>query len=176
MQVEEVLTHAEYYRDRRFASKIPDYSTGKIKNRCGDNIYEYVSNGKYRQLPSIHTKEAKENYLSGENVLISKKFYYHPGGQLLFLPSKLYKLKVGRGHKNRFSEDVIKRFLKFIAGKPSGRCANPTDWNDDDKSCNKENQCGSSCRKKGVRSRFLSCSKNRVNPCLKILCFFVAKS
>lgn len=152
MQVEKILTHDKYYKDSRFAAKKPDYSTGKIKNKCGDNIYKYLSNGEYRQLPSYHSNkknretedsEAKEHDLSGINVLISKKFYYF-GSQAIPLPKKLCGLKVLRGHRNRFSEDVIKRFLKFIDKKQRGRCAFPTKWEEDNNSCKTGNSCGSS--------------------------------
>ena len=57
MQVKEILLHKDYFLDSRFASKIPDHNTGNTRNKCGDNIYEYISNGKYRQLPSEHSNK-----------------------------------------------------------------------------------------------------------------------
>ena len=74
MQVKEIIQHKEYFCDSRFAAKIPDYNTGNTRNMCGDNIYEYMSNGKYRQLPSKHSNKkhpeienskAKKHDLSG---------------------------------------------------------------------------------------------------------------
>ena len=40
MKVAEVIPFKEYYRDKRFAAKKPkNFSTGKTKIECGDNIY-----------------------------------------------------------------------------------------------------------------------------------------
>jgi hypothetical protein len=152
MQVKEILLHKDYFHDSRFVAKIPDYNAGNTKNKCGDNIYEYMSNGKYRQLPSKHSnkknreiedKEAKKHDLSGKYVLVSKRFHYF-GRNAIKLPKEFRCLKAGRGHRNRFSEDVIKRFLKFIDKKQRGRCALPTKWEEDNNSCKTGNSCGSS--------------------------------
>jgi hypothetical protein len=148
MQVDKILSFADYYRAAEFAAKIPkNYSTGKTKKECGDNIYKLMPNGKYRQLPSHHSNKkkpeienpkAKKHDLSVKRVLISRRFHYF-GSQAIGLPEGLSGLKVGRAHKNRFSKDVIKRFLNFIAKKQRGCCANPTMWDKED-----SNRCGSS--------------------------------
>ena len=152
MQVKEIIQHKEYFCDSRFAAKIPDYNTGNTRNMCGDNIYEYMSNGKYRQLPSKHSNKkhpeienskSKKHDLSGKNVLISKRFHYF-GRQAIDLPKELCGLKAGRGHKNRFSKDVIKRFISFVAKQQRGRCAFPTMWDKGGYSCKTGNSCGSS--------------------------------
>jgi hypothetical protein len=56
MKIDEILFFDDYYQDERFASKIPDFETGEIVCKCGDNIYEPLSNGDFRQLRSMHSK------------------------------------------------------------------------------------------------------------------------
>ena len=149
MQVEDILSFKEYYRDSRFAAKIPVRNTGKLKNERGDNIYKHISDENFRQLPSEHSNGKKENPkskkrdLKGKNVLISKRFHYF-GIKAINLPKELRGLKVGIGHKNRFSEDVIKKFRNFIAKQSKGRCALPTMWDKGGHSCKAGNSCGSS--------------------------------
>jgi hypothetical protein len=153
MQVAETLSFEDYYRDKRFAAKIPiNYSKGKTKKECGDNIYVPVSNRKFLQLPSHHSNKqkpqienikAKKHDLSVNRVLISKKFHYF-GRQAIGLPPGLRVLKVARGHKNRFSRSVIEKFQKYIAKYRKGRHAFPTGWDKGGHSCQTENRCGSS--------------------------------
>jgi hypothetical protein len=138
MQVEEIVPYDKYYSDSRFAAKIPDYSIGKVVYKCGDNIYKPLPNGDFQQLQSMHSNGTNENHkmkahdLGGKNVLISKTFYYF-GSKPLDLPVSLDDLKVGRGHKNRFSPDIVSAFITFITCKKAGVNAPPTSWpcNDD---------------------------------------------
>lgn len=138
MQVEEILPYDQYYRDTRFAVKIPDYTKGKVVYKCGDNIYKPIPNGNFRQLQSMHSNGTNENLktkahdLGGKNVLISKAFYYF-GSRALDLPDILNDLRVGRGHKSRFSSAIVSAFIGFISRQTVGVIAPPTDWpcNDD---------------------------------------------
>lgn len=138
MQVEEIVQFDKYYRDSCFAAKIPDYSTGKVVHKCGDNIYKPLSNGDFQQLHSMHSNGANENPetkahdLGGKYVLISKIFYYF-GSRPLGLPESLNDLKVGRAHKCRFPPDVVSAFIAFINRQKAGINAPPTSWpsNDD---------------------------------------------
>ena len=141
MRIDEILLFDHYYRDERFAVKIPDFDTGEIVCKCGDNIYEPLSNGDFRQLRSMHSKDkgpeedlkTKKRDLGGENVLISRNFHYF-GSQGPELPDNLSELKVGRAHKNKFSQEVISRFLRFIATDPKGISGPPNKWLSKDQS------------------------------------------
>ena len=53
MKVDESLTFEEYWSDHRFKAKRPRWKTRGVKHR-GDNRYEPLGNGKFRQLPSNH--------------------------------------------------------------------------------------------------------------------------
>jgi len=151
MQVEEIVPYDRYYRDSRFAVKIPDYTKGKVVCKCGDNIYKPLPNGGFRQLQSIHSlkqgirenPKTKAHDLGGKNVLISKNYYYF-GLRAVDLPETLNGLKVGRGHKSRFSSDIISAFTKFISRYTAGVKARPTRWSPDDDSWKMIRACGSS--------------------------------
>ncbi len=140
MQIDEILPYAAYYRDERFAAKIPDFGRGEVVYKCGDNIYEPWPDGGYRQkAPSMHSDGLKEDPqtkahdLGGANVLISWRFHYF-GKHGPELPEELRELRVGRGHKSRFLPEVITRFLEFISAQPKGISGPPTRWPTDDRS------------------------------------------
>lgn len=133
MEVGEIFDYASYFRDRRFANKIPDYTRGEVVRKPGDNIYKPLPNGDFQQLHSMHSNEDEENPetkahdLGGVNVLAGKNFYYF-GASGPQLPPDLEELKVGRAHKNRFSRETITAFLEFISTYPQGVSAPPTKW------------------------------------------------
>ena len=133
MQVEEILNFGQYYYDKRFAEKIPDYSKRKVIYKRGDNIYEPLPNGEFRQLRSAHSKKCQENPkakavdLGGVNILIARTFHYF-GRCGPELPKHLDELKVGRGHKSRFPRETISGFFEFIALHPMGVNAPPSKW------------------------------------------------
>ncbi len=139
MRVNEVLPYEQYYRDKRFSPKIPDYSNGKVVHQCGDNIYKPLSNGDFRQLQSRHSNGTKENPgtkahdLRGKNVLVAKTFYYF-GVKALRLPKTLDDLKAGRAYKNSFSSAVVSGFIKFITRQRAGVNSPPTVWPREDAS------------------------------------------
>lgn len=138
MLVEEMIPFNQYYRDSRFTSKIPDYTKGIVVHKCGDNIYKPLPNGDYQQLRSMHSNGTNENQrtkahdLGGQNVLISRTFYYF-GSKALNLPETLEDLRVSRAHKSRFSSDIVSIFINFISKQTIGVNASPTVWphNDD---------------------------------------------
>ena len=77
MKVTEVMEYPEYYKDKRFQSKIPDCNHKDYKHLCGDNIYEPLENNEYRQQPSFHVEKDKAHDLGSKRVLISDEFYYY---------------------------------------------------------------------------------------------------
>jgi hypothetical protein len=149
MQVDEVVPFEQYYRDGRFKSKLPDMDSKDVRCRCGDNICEPLPSGGFRQLRSMHSKDkgleedlkAKTRDLRGINALISWNFHYF-GSDGPELPPKLNELKVGRAHKNRFSEDVVQKFAQFIAKQQKGICGQPNVWPKDDYSWKPGQKCG----------------------------------
>jgi len=45
MEVEEIIKFEQYYRDKRFTYKIPDYTKGEVIYKTGDNIYKPLGIG-----------------------------------------------------------------------------------------------------------------------------------
>lgn len=133
MEVDEILDYASYHSDGRFANKIPDYNSGEVVWKAGDNIYKPLPNGEFQQLRSMHSHRDKENPetkardLGGVNVLVARRFHYF-GSSAPELPPCLEELKVRRGHKNRFSRKTVGDFLEFISSYPQGVSAPPTKW------------------------------------------------
>jgi hypothetical protein len=133
--------------DKRFGAKRPDMHNKDVKCKCGDNIYEPLSDGGFRQLESIHSNGSEENLttkktdLSGRHVLISQDFHYF-GLNGPELPDDLSKLKVGIGHKSNFTPEVIKKFQDFIAEYPKGIIGAPTKWPSGNSSWRPGQKCG----------------------------------
>lgn len=146
MKVQEVLSFEEYFKDARFKKKKPDYRKGDIISIRGDNIYKPLTYGRFKQLESKHSngtkedKASKKRDLSGENVLISQHFVYF-GKKTIKLPARFNILKVGRGHKNRFTDDLVKDFAKYASQYKTGHRASPTIWPTDDKSWRQGKTC-----------------------------------
>lgn len=138
MKIDKKISFADYYHDNQYSPKIPDFSIGKVVNKCGDNIYKPLANGDFKQLQSMHSNGTNENPktkthdLGGKYVLIAKTFCYF-GSNPLDLPAFLDNLKVGRAHKCRFPLDVVSAFTAFIKSQKVGVNAPPTSWpsNDD---------------------------------------------
>jgi hypothetical protein len=151
MRVDELMeSFAEYWADKRFGVKRPNNEDG-IRGRRGDNIYEPMTSGGYRQLRSRHSngdaenEENKAHDLCGRRVLISETFAYF-GSQSLPLPAKLLSLVVSRGHRCRFPEEVKLEFIRFTERLRFGVQGAPECWPVDDDSWT--NKCGRKPREK----------------------------
>ena len=133
MKVEEVLSFTQYYSDPRFEEKKPDYGSRDIVRERGDNIYSPSGHGRFKQLESMHSngkkgdKAKKLRDLSGENVLVSQNFAYF-GRKTIELPPRFDALKVGTGHRNRFSDGLIDDFNRFASRYKTGRRSLPKQW------------------------------------------------
>lgn len=141
MEVNEILSFYKYFNDKRFTKKIPDYTLRTIHKR-GDNIYKPLESGGYQlyqQLQSMHSNGVNENPcskckdLNGKNVLISDNYYYF-GSKAIDLPSDLHDLILTQNHKNKFSEEVISSFLKYISKQTKNINAPPSEWPPNDSS------------------------------------------
>ena len=139
MKVQEILSYKEYFKNRKFRCKKPDFFSGSNLHKLGDNIYQPLPSGGFKQLQSMHLKQRcgqenkrnKAHDLSGNNVLISKDFIYF-GKNAISVPRKFSKLKVGRAHKSHFTDQFISEFLSFINSFKKGIHSAPTEWPLDD--------------------------------------------
>lgn len=133
MKVDEKLDFATYWHDHRFQCKRPSNATRA--QRRGDNIYEPLGNGQFRQLPSLHSKppfgdedpQSKSQDLSGKYVLVAKDFVYF-GADGPPVPAELEFLRVGRGHRCHFKPEELQELLVWVDGQRLGRLGTPADW------------------------------------------------
>jgi hypothetical protein len=139
--VKEKMTFADYWGDRRFRRKRPSWGSKRIIDRCGDNCYEPAGRGGYKQHPSGHwdhdhareDEVAKQHDTRHDAVLVSRKFVYF-GRSGPELPGDLSFLRVGRGHRSRFSPDEIALTREFFDALPRGVRGRPARWPEADTS------------------------------------------
>lgn len=120
MQVDETLSFDEYWEDKRFIKKRPDFSRAAF-NMYGDNIYHHVDN-KWFQEPSHHScKDGSINYnnlnhdTKTDRVLIAKQFFYF-GNNAVDVPDKFsHLIGEGRGHRVCDDERLIEPFIDYVS-------------------------------------------------------------
>jgi hypothetical protein len=124
MQVDEFMTFSEYWRDRRFREKRPQFGAG-VDRKVGDNIYKPSKSGPFQQLSSTHSspplgrresRAAMSKDLSRDRVLISQTFAYF-GAQAIPLPKEFRSFIVGRGHRCHFPSALIENFVHEFVPK-----------------------------------------------------------
>jgi hypothetical protein len=132
MQVTEKLSFRQYWHDLRFAGKRPDMEGDAIA-RVGDNLYRPSEEG-FEQIRSRHSLDdgtedtsSKAHDLKGRFVLVSNRFAYH-GQDAIELPEDLVFLRIGRGHRSRFSDEQIAAVDKWARGRCVGKVGYPWKW------------------------------------------------
>lgn len=136
MKVNEVLSFDEYWKDERFEKKKPNWKSGIKQDEYGDNCYQPLSNGRYRQMKSQHhdpkTDCGKTDHiqrdLSGVNVLVSypNNFIYF-GGEARIIPYELQIPKVGIGHRViEIKQNTA--LLRYLNELPRGVNGDPRAW------------------------------------------------
>jgi len=131
MRVNEVLSFARYWRDRRFCRKRPKWSEGLTVQRVGDNCYEPLGDRRFRQHRGHHSRpDGREHErtmahdLSGLNVLASRHFTYY-GARAVKLPEHLAFAVPGRGHRVRFSDGERRALRAWLTRLPRGIHGDP---------------------------------------------------
>lgn len=143
---EDPLAFAEYFHDRRFAAKKPTRSSGRYVDSLGDNCYEPLPGGDFRQLPCMHSddingredKGLKEWDLSGTYVLVSNEFAYF-GAEPRPLDKRKYEFMVpARYNRVNFTAAQEVLLADLVAGlvRQGTRIvyARPRNWRGDDNS------------------------------------------
>jgi hypothetical protein len=140
MEVEEILTFEDYWRDSRFRAKRPN-RRGSLKQRYGDNIYHRASDGSWIQEDSRHSLEGGlpnarhvERDTRANAVLASRRFSYH-GGSGPRIPAGFrnwqgYDICQDRSaYKCRFPHEMVAAFVGWIAEDVGlGYHGDPHDW------------------------------------------------
>lgn len=133
MRVSRVLGFDEYWNDSLGLAKRPNRASSSARERRGDNIYEPLPEGGYRQLPSQHSARDVQRDLSGRRVLIGDPFCYF-GEHGPPLPSDLRFLQVKRSHRCNLTEEQVATVASWFAELPHGHIGRPARWPADDDS------------------------------------------
>lgn len=114
--------------------KRPVMTAEKARDRRGDNFYEPLPGGGFRQHASRHSnKDGSENQrhlrrdLGGEHVLVGERFAYF-GKDGPPLPSELSFLRTGRGHRCKFSAEQVRIVSEWFERLPQGVLGCPESW------------------------------------------------
>ncbi len=140
MRVTEILSTEEYWADPRFQAKKPDLYHNWIA-ASGDNIYEPIAPGQWRQLSSYHSQDdgsRREDHIERdtnvERILVSDDFVYF-GGEGSQLPSRLQAggevdvLSMHRNYRRITREEAISAFEDWIRSLGvTGFQGKPWDW------------------------------------------------
>jgi hypothetical protein len=115
MRVEEVLSLMDYDLEARlrWPNRIPNLDSASLQDRLGDCIYDF-SNGEPIQRPGVHGSTNIDTDLAGENVLVSKDFYYF-GARARKLPDYLLPIcHQTQGHKSNSNAPYFDQFVAWV--------------------------------------------------------------
>lgn len=139
MAVDEILTYDQYWADPRFLQKRPNRRGSKMQ-AFGDNIYHTARTGGWAQADSFHSlRTGRANPLNVEHdtksakVLIGHEYAYWGGTgpeiPAIFRQYDGVDLCAGRGHKNRFDDEMVFSVLSWLVSLDErGYAGTPTDW------------------------------------------------
>jgi len=115
MRVEEVLSLCNYDlgASSRWPHRIPNIQSAALQDRLGDCIYDF-SNGTPIQRSSVHGSGNVATDLSGENVLLSRDFYYF-GSRARKLPDYLRDIcHQTQGHRSNSNALYFDQFVSWV--------------------------------------------------------------
>ncbi len=137
MRVAERLTFDQYWHDPRFRPKRPRMSSASAVDWSGDNHYEPIGNGRFKQRPSRHSHDdgAEDRHAMshdlgadrGNPVLVGTDYAYF-GTKARRLPDEFSFLAVRRGHRSTFTKEQVRFVCKLLDGLSQGVHASPHLW------------------------------------------------
>lgn len=154
MKVEEKLTTAEYFSDKRFRKKIPKIKHRNCIYKTGDNIYRPIVNNPtspkhFEQIKNVnHNKRNIKRDLSKMFVLSAREYYYFGKDALSFgnksnnIPLK-YRPKTPTGPSLNGvltrDEEKVFEFINYIQNNYCiGVKANPHKWPKSNDGCRRK--------------------------------------
>ena len=118
-EISDVISMEDYGRLPKYNIKRPA-TNGKWWQVMGDNIYEKNSSKWIQRENPDHDGTHIEYDLTGNNVLICKRFWYF-GDHPEELPSRFHQLiKIGPGHKRFEETPLIKQFVDWLSKMQRG--------------------------------------------------------
>jgi hypothetical protein len=124
MQVEEVLSFADYWNDKRFRNRRPSATS------TPDNIYRPGRDGVLVQVPNhVHDAKSVATDLGGKNVLLSRRYWYFGNSSPMIPTDLVHLVHTGIGHavnKGRRRDDV-NQLVKWLRAWPMGLRGTPVD-------------------------------------------------
>jgi hypothetical protein len=115
MRVDQVLSLCDYDRlaTEYWPFRIPKFASPVIADRLGDCIYDFSGRAPV-QRPSVHGPDNMATDLSGQNVLISRHFFYF-GRNAIPLPAHLrVVVHQTQSHKVNANDPFVQRFVDWI--------------------------------------------------------------
>jgi hypothetical protein len=115
MRIEEVLPLSKYDQEARsrWPLRIPNMQSADLAELLGDCIYDY-SSGTVVQRRGVHGPANQATDLSGENVLISRDFYYF-GSRAIRLPDSLLPICPNtQGHRSTSNDPYVSKFVSWL--------------------------------------------------------------
>jgi hypothetical protein len=115
MRVDQALSLRDYDRlaPTHWPTKIPNLGSPIIADRLGDCLYDF-STGAPVQRPGVHGPKNMPTDLRGQNVLLSRHFFYF-GGSAIPLPANLHGLiHQTQAHKVTVNAPLLPPFLKWL--------------------------------------------------------------
>jgi hypothetical protein len=149
MQVEEVLTFAAYWADKRFRNRRPGATS------TPDNIYRPARDGILEQVPNhVHGAAETATDVGGRNVLVSQKFWYFGETSPMISTDLAHLIHACRGHavdKSRRPDDV-EHLINWLGAWDMGLHGNPIDQRLVNLNSLSPGQCQSRFRKASAES------------------------
>lgn len=122
MQVEEVLSFADYWADKRFWNRRPGATS------TPDNIYRAGRDGVLVQVPNhVHDAKSVATDLGGKNVLLSRRYWYFGNNSPMIPTDLVHLVHTGIGHavnKGRRRDD-LDHLVKWLRAWPLGLHGTP---------------------------------------------------
>jgi hypothetical protein len=119
MRVESVLSLQKYDQEAatKWPHRIPNVQSPNLWERLGDCIYDY-SKGNPSQRAGVHGSGNIETDLSGQNVLVSRDFYYL-GSRPIRLPDYLLPIcHQTQGHRSDSNSPYLDQFVSWLRKLP----------------------------------------------------------
>ncbi len=98
----------------RWPHRIPNLQSPDLWERLRDCVYDFSKGKPSQPRPSAHGSQNVQTDLSGENVLISRHFYYW-GAKAIALPSHLHNIcHQTQGHRSDSNAPYFNLFISWL--------------------------------------------------------------